>query len=47
VDGYTTFAEVYRYILDDTKIESDISKLKATFAEPPEVIVVPVPNYEL
>jgi hypothetical protein len=47
VDGYTTFAEVYRYILDDTRIESDISKLKASLAEPPEVVIVPVANYEL
>jgi hypothetical protein len=47
VDGYTTFAEVYRYILEDTKIESEISKLKATLADSPEVIVVPVPNYEV
>ena len=30
VDGYTTFAEVYRYILEDTKIESEISALKTT-----------------
>jgi hypothetical protein len=47
VDGYTTFAEVYRYILEDTKIESEISKLKATLSDSPEVLVVPVPNYEL
>ncbi len=47
MEGYTTFAEVYRYILDDTKIESDISTLKAALAQPPEVIVVPLPNYEL
>ena len=40
VDGYTTLAEVYRYILEDTKIESEISALKATLNEPPEVIVV-------
>ena len=47
VDGYTTFAEVYRYILDDTQIESEITKLKATLTQPPEVIVVPLTNYEL
>jgi len=47
VDGYTTFAEVYRYILEDTKIESELSKLKATLSDSPEVLVVPVPNYEL
>ena len=27
-DGYTTFAEVYRYILDDTQIDHDIRKLQ-------------------
>ena len=27
-DGYTTFAEVYRYILDDTQIDHDIRQLK-------------------
>ena len=47
VDGYTTFAEVYRYILEDTKIESEISALKTTLNQPPEVIVVPLANYEL
>ena len=47
VDGYTTFAEVYRYILEDTRIESEISALKTTLNQPPEVIVVPLANYEL
>lgn len=47
VDGYTTFAEVYRYILEDHKIESEISALKAAYAEPPEVIVVSVADYEI
>jgi hypothetical protein len=46
-DGYTTFAEVYRYILEDGKIDADITKLKATLKEPPEVIVVPLTNYEI
>jgi hypothetical protein len=46
-DGYTTFAEVYRYILNDSLIDGEISKLKATLKEPPEVIVVPLTNYEL
>ena len=27
-DGYTTFAEVYRYILDDTQIDRDIRRLQ-------------------
>jgi hypothetical protein len=47
VEGYTTFAEVYRYILEDSKIESEISALKTTLTQPPEVIVVPLANYEL
>src|SRR6187401_305400 len=47
VDGYTTFAEVYRYILEDSKIESEISALQTTLTQPPEVIVVPLANYEL
>src|SRR4029450_2367196 len=45
VDGYTTFAEVYRYILEDSKIESEISALKTTLTQPPEVIVVPLANW--
>src|SRR4029079_10050533 len=47
VDGYTTFAEVYRYILEDSKIESEISALTTTLNQPPEAIVVPLANYEL
>ena len=38
-DGYTTFAEVYRYILDDTQIDRDIRRLKASLDDPPEVVV--------
>ena len=41
-DGYTTFAEVYRYILDDTQIDHDIRKLKTALSEPPRVLVVPM-----
>ena len=44
-DGYTTFAEVYRYILDDTQIDRDIRQLKAALAEPPEVLLVPMEEY--
>jgi hypothetical protein len=47
VDGYTTFAEVYRYILEDHKIESENSTLKASLSEPPEVVVVSVADYEI
>ena len=46
-DGYTTFAEVYRYILDDTQIDRDIRKLKTALAEPPEVVLVPMEEYRV
>jgi hypothetical protein len=46
-DGYTTFAEVYRYILDDQLIDRDIRKLKATLASPPDVILLSRVEYEL
>jgi hypothetical protein len=46
-DGYTTLAEVYRYILEDGEIEAEITKLKAALSRPPEVVVVPLANYEL
>ena len=39
-DGYTTFSEVYRYILDDQQIDRDIRRLKADLAEPPDVLVI-------
>jgi hypothetical protein len=39
-DGYTTFSEVYRYILDDGQIDRDIRKLKAALAAPPDVLVI-------
>src|ERR1700674_876315 len=46
-DGYTTFSEVYRYILDDSQIERDIQQLKATLSEAPEVLLVPLVEYQL
>ena len=39
-DGYTTFSEIYRYILDDQQIDRDIRRLKADLAEPPDVLVI-------
>lgn len=39
-DGYTTFSEVYRYILDDGQIDRDIRRLKASLTAPPDVIVI-------
>jgi hypothetical protein len=46
-DGYTTFAEVYRYILEDAPIQRDILRLKAALADPPEVLLVRVEEYRL
>lgn len=37
-DGYTTFSEVYRYILEDGRIDQDIRRVKAALAEPPDVV---------
>ncbi|HWI17009.1 MAG TPA: type IV secretion system DNA-binding domain-containing protein [Vicinamibacterales bacterium] len=39
-DGYTTFSEVYRYILDDQQIDRDIRRLKADLSEPPDVLII-------
>jgi hypothetical protein len=39
-DGYTTFSEVYRYILDDGQIDRDIRRLKPSFENPPDAIVI-------
>jgi hypothetical protein len=47
MEGYTTFAEVYRYILDDSQIDHDIRRLKATLANPPDVIRIRVEEHAL
>ena len=39
-DGYTTFSEIYRYILDDSQIDRDIRRLKAALNDPPDVLVI-------
>ena len=39
-DGYTTFSEVYRYILDDSQIDRDIRRLKTALAEPPDCLLI-------
>jgi TraM recognition site of TraD and TraG len=46
-DGYTTFSEVYQYILDDAQIHRDIERLKAELSNPPDVILVPREEYRL
>src|SRR2546428_377864 len=45
--GYTTLAEVYRYVLQSDQIDQDIRRLKLAMAEPPQVILVPVAEYPL
>jgi len=44
--GYTTLAEVYRYILDESQIDGDLTHLKALVAEAPEVLVIRNEDYE-
>jgi TraM recognition site of TraD and TraG len=46
-DGYTTFSEVYQYILDDGQIQRDIERLKAELSNPPDVILVPREEHRL
>jgi hypothetical protein len=46
-DGYTTFGEVYRYILDPTHIERDLERVKADLATPSDVLVVSALDYQL
>ena len=45
-DGYTTLAEVYRYIIEDDKIDKNIRTLKAQFAQPQEVIAIRCEEYQ-
>src|SRR6267142_1919389 len=44
-DGYTTFSEIYRYILDDSQIDRDIRRLKAALNDPPDVLVITSAEY--
>ena len=44
-DGYTTLAEVYRYIIDDSQIDKNIRSLKAQFDNPPDVLVISREHY--
>jgi hypothetical protein len=39
-DGYTTLAEVYRYIIEDSRIDKNIRTLEDQFREPAPVIVI-------
>src|SRR4026208_1340311 len=38
-DGYTTFSEIYRYVLEESLIAQNISELTAALKEPPNVII--------
>lgn len=39
-DGYTTLSEVYRYIIEDSRIDKDIRTLQDQFRQPQEVIAI-------
>src|SRR3989449_4726981 len=39
-DGYTTLAEVYRYIIEDELIRKNLQTLKHHFTHPPDVIAI-------
>ena len=39
-DGYTTLAEVYRYIIEDGLIDKNIRTLETQFRDPLPVLVI-------
>jgi hypothetical protein len=45
-DGYTTLAEVYRYIIEDELIGKNIRSLKAQFDNPPDVLAISREEYQ-
>src|SRR6266849_6895429 len=44
-DGYTTLAEVYRYIIDNDQIDKNIRDLTNQFKEPQEVLAIARQDY--
>ena len=44
--GYTTFSEIYRYVLDDGQIDKDILALNAVLKSPPIVIRIHRADYQ-
>src|SRR6267378_639227 len=44
-DGYTTLAEVYRYIIDNDQIDKNIRTLTNQFKEPQEVLAIAREDY--
>jgi TraM recognition site of TraD and TraG len=45
-EGYTTLAEVYRYIIEDELIGKNIRTLKTQFDNPPDVLAIPREEYQ-
>src|ERR671918_310821 len=39
-DGYTTLSEVYRYIINESEIDKNITALKHQFDHPPDVLAI-------
>src|ERR1700730_17249254 len=46
-DGYTTLAEVYRYIIEDDKIPDNIRALQDQFKNPGDVLAIRHEDYEV
>jgi TraM recognition site of TraD and TraG len=44
-DGYTTLAEVYRYIIENERIDKNIRDLTNQFKQPPEVVAIARQDY--
>ena len=44
--GYTTLAEVYRYIIDESQIDKNIRTLKDQFDNPPDVLSIDRERYQ-
>ena len=45
-DGYTTLAEVYRFIIEDGQIEKNIRTLTTQFENPPDVVAIRREDYQ-
>jgi TraM recognition site of TraD and TraG len=45
-EGYTTLAEVYRYIINEGEIDKNIRALNAQFKQPPDVVAISRQDFE-
>src|SRR5262249_2171235 len=45
-EGYTTLAEVYRFIINEGEIDKNIRALNAQFKQPPDVMAISRQDYE-